>query len=86
MSIWVASEVVAILLSFWMAITITILSYIWCTSLAILLGNFITLNLPLSQLFGCKLSTIFEISQTIPTCDVENGIERKTTTFYKSSL
>jgi hypothetical protein len=42
-----------------------------------LLGNFATLNLPLSKLLRCKLSSIFEIMHTIPTCHVENGLKER---------
>ncbi len=84
--VWIALEVVAILLSFLITIIVTILSHIWCISLAILFGIFVTLNFPFLQLFKCKLLSTFEISRMIPTCDVENGTKWMTTTFYKSSL
>ncbi len=60
-----------------MTIMVTISSHIWWISLNVLIGNFITLNFPLLELFGCKLSSIFEIVHTILVCDVENGTKRK---------
>ncbi len=72
--VWVVSKVVTILLSLSMILIVTILSYIWCISLVVLFRNFVTLNLLLSQLFGCKLLSIFQNAQMIPICDIENGI------------
>jgi hypothetical protein len=40
---------------FFMTITITISSHIWCTSFDVLFRNVATLNCPLSQFFRCKL-------------------------------
>jgi hypothetical protein len=57
-----------------MTIIITILSHIWCSSLVVLFKNFATLNLHLSQLFRCKLLSIFQNAQTISACDIKNGI------------
>jgi hypothetical protein len=74
------------LFSFSMIITITTSSHIWCINFVVLFGNFVTLNFLLSQLFECKLSSIFEIGQMILPCDKENGIDKKTTTCYGSSL
>jgi len=74
------------LLSFFMTNIITISSHIWCIRLVVLFRNFATLNLPLSQLFKCKLSSILEILEMISTCDIEIGTETKTTTFCGSSL
>jgi hypothetical protein len=69
-----------------MTIMVTILSHIWWINFNVLLRNFITSNLFLSKLLKCKLSSIFEIVHTIPTCDIENESKRKTTNYCGSSL